>query len=115
MKSGNGVIVYAQKTNIVDKTSSVDANTLNRSYFCFIWNMQVCIESGLVWYNACNNGSTQSLYKFQSNLTLGILEDENQPKLHINVPHSIAEEKLRISFSNVTNRIILRHLIDKKI
>ena len=60
--------------------------------------MQVCIESSLTWRNACSNGCTKSVCKFKSNLALGILQEKDQSKLYINVPHFIVEGKFDTFF-----------------
>ena len=77
-------------------------------------NVQVCIKNGLARCNPCNNGSTQSVCNFKSKVELVIHQEEDQSKLHNNVPHSIVKKKIDTSLSNVKNKVILWKLIDKK-
>lgn len=99
---------------VVGKIVSIDSNTLNQSYLWSMCNVQVCIKNGLAPCNACNNGSTQSVCNFKSKVGLVIHQEEDQSKLHNNVPHSIVEKKFDTSLSNVKNKVILWKLIDKK-
>ena len=67
-KKSDGVYISPNDTRIVAKVMTADLTALAQTYLCYICNVSVSIENGLVCGNNCNNVSAQSTCKSKAYL-----------------------------------------------
>ena len=95
------------------KIVKTDAKTLIQIYLCSTCNTQVTINNAVGWYDICENAESQSECKLKIDVKIVILDESDQMKYYISVPHSLIEKSINVSVSNTSKKEIVMKLVNK--
>ena len=95
------------------KVVKIDGKTLIPTYLCSTCSAPATITNAVGWCKNCDNVSTQDECNQKTDVKLTILDQNENLKLFISVPHSIMETQLKVTFSNGTKSEVIMKLINK--
>ena len=95
------------------KIVKIDTKTLIQIYFCSTGNTQVTINNAVGWCDICENAESQSECKLKTDVKIVILDESDQMKYYISVPHSLIEKSINVSVSNTSKKEIVMKLVNK--
>ena len=65
-------------------------------YLCLTCNTQVTINNAVGWCDICENAESQSECKLKTDVKIVILDESDQMKYYISVPHSLIEKSINV-------------------
>ena len=86
------------------KIVQIDTKTLIQIYFCSTGNTQVTINNAVGWCDICENAESQSECKLKTDVKIVILDESDQMKYYISVPHSLIEKSINVCFKYIEKR-----------
>ena len=95
------------------KIVKIDAKTLIQIYLCPTCNTKVIINNAVGWCDICKNAESQSECKLKTDVKIVILDERDQMKYYIFVPHSLIEKSINVSVSNTWEKAIAMKLVKK--
>ena len=95
------------------KIVKIDAKTVIQIYLCLTCNTQVAINNAVGWCDICENAESQSEWKIKTDVKIVILDESDQMKYYISVPHSVIEKSINVSVSNTLKNEIVMKLVIK--
>ena len=64
-------------------------------------NTQVTINNAVGWCDICENAESQSECKLKTDVKIVILDESDQMKYYISVPHSLIEKSINVCFKYI--------------
>ena len=95
------------------KIAEIDAKTLIQKYLCSTCNTQVTINNAVGWCDICENAVPQSVWKLKTDVKIVILDEIDEMKYYISVPHSLIKKWIKVSVSNTSKKEIVMKLVNK--
>ena len=86
---------------------------MTQIYLCSSCNTQVTINNAVGWCDICENAESQSECKLKTYVKIVILDEIDQMKYYISVPHSLIENSINASVSNTSKKETVMKLVNK--
>ena len=95
------------------KVVKIDGKTVIQTYLCSNCNSPADISNAVGWCLVCDNVSSQNEYNLKTDVKMTVLDESEQMRLCISVPHKIIEKLVNISVRNATKAEVIIKLMNK--
>ena len=104
---------FSYEKTVKAKVLSIDLKTPTQTYLCPVCSTSVNINNAVAWCEKCDNASSQSQCKSKADVKMVILNESDQLRSTIDVPHALIEKSINLTVSNAPKKDIVMKLINK--